>query len=333
MGGIFTSGHPAPGESAETYGADIRLATSNFLGGSRNFVVDGFGVRAVNGQNSHDDWSYGFSASYPNDKFDAQVAFREIQRDFQPALGFVQRDNVRLLRVGGSYNPRPGFLNIQQMFHDLYYTRFTRLDNDQVESWDLYIAPIDWHLNSGDAVHAVIDVNPIYERLFESFEIAPGVILPPGEYKFTRFRSVVNSATKRRLSANFSLGTGSYWSGEAEQVTAAVTYKLPPRFIMTLSTNQTFARLPEGDFITRIASGNIGFTASPRLSFSNLVQYDNRSRNLGWQSRIRWTLQPGNDVFFAFNQGWLQEEGDNRVMRFRLQDSRVSAKFQYSYRF
>ena len=98
---------------------------------------------------------------------------------------------------------------------------------------------------------------------------------------------------------------------------------------MTLSTNQTFARLPEGDFITRIAYGNVGFTASPRLSFSNLIIHpSNRSRNLGWQSRIRWTLQPGNDVFFAFNQGWLQEESDNRVMRFRLQDSRVSAKFQ-----
>ena len=67
-------------------------------------------VRAFEGStgaDSTDDWSYGFSASYPNDKFDAQVAFREIQRNFRPALGFVQRDNVRLLRVGASYNPRP----------------------------------------------------------------------------------------------------------------------------------------------------------------------------------------------------------------------------------
>ena len=71
--------------------------------------------------------------------------------------------------------------------------------------------------------------------------------------------------------------------------------------------------------------------ASPSLSFSNLIQYDNRSRNLGWQSRVRWTLQPGNDLFFAFNQGWIQEEGGN--LRFRTQDSKVSAKFQYSFRF
>ena len=203
------------------------------------------------------------------------------------------------------------------MFHDIYFTRFTRLDNNLVESWDLYIAPLDWHFKSGDSMHAVFDFNPVYERLFETFEISPGVFLPPGEYRFTRFRSNAMTAARRKLSGSFSIGTGNYWSGEAEQVTASVTFKLPPWFTMSASTNQTFARLPEGDFIARIYTSNINYTASPRLSFSNLVQYDNRSRNLGWQSRIRWTLRPGNDFFFAFNQGWMQEEEENRNLRFR----------------
>ena len=341
VGAIFTSGNPSPGSSGETYGVDARVATSRFLGRPRNFVVDGFAVRGVNGLSratsrdprSTDDWSYGFSAAYPNDKFDAQIAVREIQRNFRPALGFVQRDNVRLLRVGASYNPRPRFLNIQQIFHDLYFTQFTNLDNNKLESRDLYISLFDWHLRSGDSVHAILDVNPVYERLFETFEISPGVFLPPGEYRFTRFRSNAASAARRRLSASMTVGTGSYWSGSAEQVTASLSFKLPPRFIAGVSTNQTFARLPEGNFITRIFTSSIGYTASPRLSFSNLIQYDNRSRNLGWQSRVRWTLQPGNDFFLSFNQGWIQDELENRRMRFRVQDSRVSTKFQYSHRF
>ena len=333
LGAIFTSGNPAPGQSGQTYGADMRLATSRFLGQSRNMVVNAYGVRGTNGPRSERDWSYGFSAAYPNDKIDAQIAFKEVQENFRPALGFVQRDNIQLLRVGASYNPRPRFLNIQQMFHDLYFTRVVRLDNKLVESWDLYIAPLDWHLRSGDSIHAVVDFNPTYERLFEPFEISPGVILRPGEYRFMRHRSVVNSATKRPLSGSFSLGWGDYWSGTAEQVTASVTYKLPPRFTISLSTNQTFARLPEGHFIARIATSNISFTVSPALSFSNLIQYDNRSRNLGWQSRMRWTLQPGNDVFFAFNQGWVQEAAENRTLRFVAQDTKLSAKFQYSHRF
>ena len=83
----------------------------------------------------------------------------------------------------------------------------------------------------------------------------------------------------------------------------------------------------------RIVTSNVNYAASPSLSFSNLIQYDNRSRNLGWQSRVRWTLQPGNDLFFAFNQGWVQEEDRKPQPAVQGRGQRVSAKFQYSYRF
>jgi hypothetical protein len=239
--------------------------------------------------------------------------------------------------VAGSYNPRPKhFLNIQQMFHDVFYTRFTRVDKlgkGEVESWDLYVTPLDWHLKSGDSIHAVFDFNPTYERLFEPFEISPGVHLQPGVYRFTRFRAVLSSATKRRLSGSVNLAYGGYWSGTAEQVTTNITFKLPPWFTVSAITNQTFAHLPEGDFIARIFSSSISYAASPTLSFSNLVQYDNRSRNLGWQSRMRWTLQPGSDLFFAFRQGWIQDMQDRGNLRFRTEDSKLSGKFQYSFRF
>jgi hypothetical protein len=334
IGAIFTEGHPEIGQSGRTVGADVRLATSRFLGGSRNLVVTAYGVKSDTTAHADRNWSYGFSAHYPNDKFNAQVAFREIQQNFEPALGFVQRDNVRMFRVAGSFNPRPrDFLNIQQMFHDVYYTRFTRLDNGLVESWDLYITPMDWHLNTGDSFHGTIDFNPTYERLFEPFEISPGVVLQPGEYRFTRFKTGgITTAAKRRLAGSVGVAWGNYWSGSAEQWTASATYKMPPRLVVSLSTNQTFARLPEGHFTARIVTSNVNLAASPFLSFSNLIQYDNRSRNLGWQGRLRWTLEPGRDLFLALNQGWIYEE-DGGNLRFRPQDTKFSAKFQYSVRF
>jgi hypothetical protein len=333
LGAIVTGGSPARGQTGRTYGADVSLATSRFLGRPRNLEVAAYGVRSENANRQGNDWSYGFSAYYPNDRYSAQIAFREIQENFRPALGFVQRDNVRMLRIAGSFNPRPrDLLNIQQMFHDFYFTRFVRLDHGEVESWDLYVTALDWHLRSGDSFHGMLDVNPVYERLFEPFEISPGVILPVGEYRYTRFKSnLFSTAAKRRLSGNVNVFWGNYWSGKAEQVTTALTFKLPPRFTITLNTNQTFARLREGRFTARIFTSNIGYAASPQLAFSNLVQYDNRSRNLGWQSRVRWTLRPGNDLFFAFNQGWIQENPERR--RFRAEDTKVSAKLQYSVRF
>jgi hypothetical protein len=332
VGALFTGGDPALPSSSSTIGADVRLATSDFLGSSRNMVFNAYGLKSNNEGVSDKNASYGFAAQYPNDKFAAQIIWREIQETFDPSLGFVQRSNVRMLRLGGSYKPRPkNLLGLQQMLHHVYYTRFTRLDNGEVETWKLAASLVDWHFNSGDGLHRLFKVDSTYERLFEPFEISPGVVLPPGEYRFTPWSIFFSSAAKRRLQGSIKVSFGNFWSGTAKTIETGLSYKVPPHFSISLNTNQTFARLPEGNFVARIISSRVNYALSPFLSFSNLIQFDNRSGNLGLQSRVRWTVQPGNDLFFIFGQGWVQDlEGG---YDFRRQDTRLATKFQYTFRF
>ena len=344
VGAIFTGGDPAgrslsgpfdpPTSSSlsSTAGVDMRLATSNFLGTNRNMLFNAWGLKTNKEGVTENNASYGFAAHYANDKFAGQLMWREIQENFDPELGFVQRTNVRMLRLGASFNPRPKpSSGIQQMFHDVFYTRFTRLDNGLVETEKFYFTLVDWHFNSGDSLHSLFDLNPTYERLFEPFEISPGVVLPAGEYRFMPMRIFFTSAQKRKLQGSIGLTFGSFWSGTANTVRASLRYQLPPKFSIRLDSNQTFARLPEGNFVARIFSTQVNYAVSPFLSFSNLIQFDNRSGNLGLQSRVRWTLEPGNDVFFIFGQGWIQEIGD--LHDFRQQDSRLATKLQYTFRF
>jgi hypothetical protein len=332
VGGIFADGNPAAGQAGQVYGLDTRLSTSNFLGSNQNFIFDAFGLKNSQEGVDDDDLSFGFSARYPNDKWDGMFVFREIQKNFDPGIGFVQRNNVRMYRLAGSYNPRPReFLNIQQMFHDVYYTHFEQLDYGRTESSELYITPLDWHFRSGDAVHSFGDFVHGFERLFEPFEISPGVVLPVGDYRTTRTKLSVAFANKRRLSGGVTLGLGEFWSGTSEDYSVRITYKLPPWLTFSASANETIARLPQGKFTARVVTSSINFSVSPKLTFSNLLQYDNRSRNLGWQSRVRWTLRPGNDLFLSFNQGWISDPDSS--LRFVAQDSKIAGKFQYTFRF
>ena len=332
VGAIFTEGNPASPLSSSTIGVDMRLATSNFLGSGRNMVFNAYGLRSNNQGISENNSSFGFGAQYPNDKIDAQIQWREIQENFDPAVGFVQRSDVRMLRVAGSFNPRPKqSTGIQQMQHDVFYTRFTRLDNGLVETSNLYVTLVDWHLNSGDSLHSLFDANVTYERLFEPFEISPGVVLPAGEYRFTPWRIFFTSAQKRRIQGSIGFNFGNFWSGTAKMIQTGLSYKFPPYFSISLNTNQTFASLPQGSFIARIYSSRVDYAASPFLSVSSLIQFDNLSGNLGLQSRVRWTIEPGNDVFFIFGQGWVQDL--ERGYDFRRQDSRLAMKFQYTIRF
>ncbi len=344
VGAIFTGGDPArvPSNNPEadsvqvlstsTMGADMRLATSDFLGTGRNMLVNAWGLKTNRPGVTEKNASYGFGAHYNNDKFQGQLQWREIQENFDPALGFVQRSNVRMLRLAASYNPRlKPSTGIQQMFHDVFYTRFTRLDNGLVETEKWYFVIFDWHFMSGDNIHSLFDFNPTYERLFEPFEIAPGVVLPPGEYRFMPMRIFVTSAQKRKLQGSLGLTFGDFWSGTAKTIQTGLRYQLPPKFVINLQTNQTFAQLPEGNFVARIYRTQINYAVSPFLSFATLVQFDNRSGNLGLQSRVRWTLEPGNDLFFIFGQGWIQEM--DGFYDFRQQDSTLATKFQYTFRF
>ena len=333
VGAILTNGDPASGLSSSTVGVDMRLATSSFLGGNRNMVVNAFGLRSNNEGVVDNNASFGFGAHYPNDRFEGQILWREIQENFDPAIGFVQRSNVRMLRVAGSFNPRPNpSTGIQQMYHDVFYTRFTRLDNGLVESWDIYATIVDWHFNSGDSLHSLFDLNPTYERLFEPFEISPGVVLPVGEYRFMPMRIFFTSAQKRRVQGSIGLTFGNYWSGTAQSLRTGISYKLPPNFLVSFNADQTFASLPEGEFVARIYSSEVNYAVSPFLTFSNLIQFDNRSGNLGLQSRVHWTIEPGSDLFFVFGQGWVQDL-ERGYREFRRQDSRLATKLQYTFRF
>ena len=331
-GAIFTRGNPGVSTSSSTVGADVRLATSTFLG-NRNLVFNTFGLGSLDDGDPGTGFSYGASLEYPNEVVQMELMWRDIQEDFDPALGFVSRGNVRVWRAGAMYNPRPrDFLGIQQMFHGVFYNQHTRLDTGQTESQRLLlILPLDWHFRSGDAIHSFFSPDLRRERLFSPFEISPGVVLPVGDYRNTRWRINAATATRRQISGQASWAFGSFWSGRAHEVQANATFKVPPRFTLGYSVNQTFANLPEGNFIARIFSSRLDYTPSPLLAFSSLLQYDNRSEILGWQSRVRWTLQPGNDLFLVFNRGWIRDLDD--LDRLTPRDSRVSAKLQYTLQF
>jgi hypothetical protein len=330
VGAIWTHGDPAQTGSADTFGADLLLDTTNFLGRKRNFSAGAFALKSRNAGVSGNDAAYGGGTLYASDLFTALFFWNQVEKNFRPALGFAPRTNVRYLEAGFEFDPRPKhFLNVRQMFHEFFYRRYTRLDTGQVESWRLFTAPINWTFNSGDRIE--FNYAPQFERLLAPFEISDGVILPAGDYRTTRWRAEFGTASKRRWKVDGTWWFGTYWSGHADQIEFSLQYKIAPRLQFSLDTEQTFARLPQGNFVARIYSFRANYSVSPFLSFSNLVQFDNESRDLGWQSRVRWILRPGNDLFLVFSQGWLQNPRGG--FHFSPADTKLSTKFQYTFRF
>jgi hypothetical protein len=330
IGGIFTDGDPARPGSSQTYGADVRLATSQFLGGRQNFDVSTFFLNTRRAGVDREHGLYGLSVNYPNDLLDVGVDYIRVEKNFDPALGFVPRPNTSKLNVSFNFAPRPrGFLGIRQMLHQISFRRFVRLEDGRTDSWRLFLAPVNYTWNSGDRFE--LNWRPQFERLFEPFEIFEGVVLPPGDYRYDRYRVEFWSSPKRPLRVETTWWFGTYWSGRANELSGLIQYKLAPNFQAGLNYEQTFARLPQGNFVARIFSLRADYSVTPFITFFNLVQFDNESQNLGWQHRVRWIFRPGREMFIVFNQGWIRNTADDRG--FRATDRGLAAKIQYTFRF
>lgn len=329
VGGIYTEGNPASPNRSRTVGGDVHLMTSKFAG-KQNLGLDVFGIKTQTQGIHGDDSYYGFQAIYPNDRWWGRVEWKHIGKDFKPALGFVSRSNVNKLDVRLEFNPRPkNFLNVRQMFNEFGFTRFTRASTGEVESWRLFTAPINWQFNSGDRVE--FNWVPTYERLFLPFQIARNVRLPVGEYRFTQYRVEFWTASKRKWRVEETIWFGSFYSGRSAQYQVAFTYRVAPHLQMGITTDQTFARLKQGNFVARVFALRADYSFTPNLTVSNFLQFDNDSRQLGWQSRVRWILRPGNDLFVVFNPGW--EQNERGGINFRATGTKLAGKLQYTFRF
>lgn len=334
LGALYTEGDPGSATSSRTFGADLRLATANLLGSQRNFSVDVFASQTSKPGVSGDAKAYGVFVNYPNDRWDAFVEWKHIGRDYDPALGFVARKAVDKLYLGAVYQPRPkNFLNVRQMFNEMFFTEYRRNDLapglSRLETRRFFAAPINWRFNSGDRVE--FNWVPQFERLFQPFEIADGIELPAGDYRFTRWRAEFNTAAKRKWEVGGTWWFGTFYSGHSDEISTEFIYKVAPRFRFIFETEQTFARLKEGSFVARIFAVRADYAFSPFLTVSNLLQFDNESRNFGWQSRVRWIARPGNDLFIVFNQGW--EQNERGGFNFRTAGTRLTGKIQYTFRF
>ena len=90
----------------QTIGGDFELATSRFRG-NKNLQFSGFLMKTPNDAKPGDDATYGLRVNYPNDRWNARMSYRELQKNLDPALGFMNRTGYRRWNPVVRFGPRP----------------------------------------------------------------------------------------------------------------------------------------------------------------------------------------------------------------------------------
>ena len=274
----------------------------------------------------------GSRVAFPNDPFYFDFSYRELQRHYDPAVGFIQRRGAR------RFNPEVGYTF---RFRDHPWLRWIQHEID----WDWYLDDVDHRLLTetkqfkpltvgfSDGSEFAYEVHPTYERLERDFEIFEGITLPVGgEYRFTRHEISASMADRYPVAIGGQVNVGRFFSGRSREHQLNVAVRPRAGVALRFELEYNTLELAEGDFDTTLMRLLANTQFSPWASLENNVQYDSVSRSMGWQTRFRWIQRPGNDLFVVYTHNW-QEFADPGGRAFRTLDNKAATKVVYTLRF
>jgi len=164
------------------------------------------------------------------------------------------------------------------------------------------------------------------------FQVAPGVVIPPGSYDFTRWRLEAQTSEHRPLQFGTTTWFGTFFNGHLTQWENYVRWTSPRGKVqLDLDTENDFGHLPVGNFVQRLWSLRAAYAWSPNLVLSSFIQYDTESQNVGANTRLRWTIKPGNDLFIVWNRGWQRIVTDPHVAIIPQSDL-IAVKLRWTFR-
>jgi len=313
-----------------TYGVDLDMSTSTFLD-NKNLQFEAFFAAHTestrdDGTTTGDRSARGFRLNYPNNVWQAHVSLREFGDAWNPAVGFAPRRGFRRLQPTVSWNPRAERLaRVREFQFQLFVEHLTTLDG-VLETRRVSARPLGIRFTPGDGVS--LEVANQFEYLDRSFTIADGVVLAPGEYSFNDVSVDVSTANQRVLSVRGELQFGEFWSGTRRRTEFRATVRPNGSVNVSGGIERQDVSLPEGEFDTTLMRVNANWTPTPFASLTNSLQYDDVSRGLGLNTRLRWIVRPGSDFYFVYAHNWMDGDG-----RFITLSRGATTKLNYTHRF
>jgi hypothetical protein len=274
-----------------TMGLDANLALS------KNLQVASFVAKtSTPGMEGRDMAVYGRIA-YRTPAWNLWYNYLNVQDNFNPEVGFVQRRGVKVNKAYFSPTPRPGKMHIRLMEPMLVVTYITDQSNRMV----------------GRTIHTMVGttlddgsfINVIYQKnldvLDAPFEIHRNVIIPTGTYSFYNASLTYNTSPSKRFYERFSWLPQNFYGGTSMGYTAAVGMRATDALAAELQYQRNDVKVQYGSFIADLAIFRVDYSVSPRMTFRSLTQYNSSTHDLSNSIRYNFIYRPGSDLYIVYS--------------------------------
>jgi len=275
------------------------------MGGDFQFL---FGVNSrVQGSVAHskrpgvdtDNWFANISASQRYDLYDWLVQYTDIGEQFRPGIGFIRRPNQRRLRTNAHFKPRPGWRGVRQLTMGLFFERIQ--NHDGTLETQLFRPGFLVNFQTEDVITALYF--DTFEHVPVGFGLAPGVIVPAGDYKNRIVDVSYKSSPSRWWGVGAAVGGGSFYDGELKTAGLVLIVQPIPRVRVTSDNQYDDVEVPSGAFDSLISRLFVSYYFSPQLTTRLGLQYSSLFDESVLNFRVRWIYRPGSEAWVVYDEG------------------------------
>ncbi|MDH3440894.1 MAG: carbohydrate binding family 9 domain-containing protein, partial [Gammaproteobacteria bacterium] len=333
VGAIFTYGDPGSNLTSSLVGTDFlyrntriginRAAEGRFwLQKSDNDGVDG------------DDLAWSATVGFPSRiGREGGVQIHEVQENFDPALGFANRTGVRLYggELGYRRN-REGDVFIREVSHGLEVAHWEYLDTGGIQSEEISFDYLSLRSSSGDFFR--LDFKLQKEGLLAGEQPLDsiGINIPSGEHSFQRWGAFMRTASFRKFRVQLRVDDGGYYDGDRLSIRPELEWRPNEHLAFKVEFDYSKYEFPGNqEATTRQLTFENEISFNAKMSLVTLAQYDNVSEDIGINSRFRYNLSAGQDIWFVLNHNMSRDVLVDD--RFRSTESQAAAKIRYTFRY
>jgi len=334
VGAILTDGNPQGNIDNTLVGTDVRYRNTAFFGNTVEASAF-YQETDTEGLASQDNASYGINMFLPNAQgLQGQYQYKRVEKNFFPAVGYVNVRDIEDHHTSVGYRH---FMDPDDFFRSVALIaegyRAENLDDGTLNNENLGLRLTSFTNTNDSYWTRYVYYKEVLPQPFTIYRASDGsqtVTIPAGEYSWDDFFVGMSWGGHRKLSGSLMMWSGDYYNGSHFQKNGNVTWRPNRNFAVTFTFNENEIELPAGDFTVRLYGLNSQYAFSSTLSWSNLIQYDNVSENLGLNSRLHWIPRAGQQAFLVLNWGLVDADKDNH---FDSTVADLSLKFNYTFRF
>jgi hypothetical protein len=284
-----------------------------------NFTMGGSFAKSFTPFINQKDYAGTAFMDFKTDVFSWNIKYLNLEDNFNPEMGFVQRDKIRSTNTSATLRKwinKYGIRNIR------FYTSFKYItDNENVLETKHLSENFYTTFSTGDFIGFGVNQDSDFLKEVDYIEY---VIIPIGGYKYDNYHIFLNTDHGRLLSGGIRYNFGDYYDGIKRTFSPHFHFKPSKHFSMDTFYDYNHVIIKTGYFFSNVISSRITYMYNPDLYIKAYIQWNDLDRRLSSNILLHFIHNSTNNFYIVYN-----ENRDPEAPHIDLRDRRLMFKFVY----